>query len=33
MISSPAALALKQGLGLFGRPEDAALLDELVSLA
>ena len=33
-LSSPAAGSVfEQGLGLFGSPEDAALLDEVVSLA
>jgi hypothetical protein len=29
----PDATVLEQGLGLFGSPEDAALLDEVVQLA
>jgi hypothetical protein len=29
----PAQTVFEQGLGLFGSPEDAALLDEVVSLA
>jgi hypothetical protein len=33
-LSSPAARSVfEQGLGLFGGPEDAALLDEVVSIA
>jgi len=33
-MGSPAARTVfEQGLGLFGRPEDAALLDEVVSIA
>ena len=33
-VSSPAARSVfEQGLGLFGSPEDAALLDEVVSIA
>jgi len=31
--SAAAGSVFEQGLGLFGRPEDAALLDEVVSLA
>jgi hypothetical protein len=29
----PAGTVFEQGLGLFGSPEDAALLDEVVSIA
>ena len=29
----PAGTVFEQGLGLFGNPEDAALLDEVVSIA
>jgi hypothetical protein len=29
----PAKTVFEQGLGLFGSPEDSALLDEVVSLA
>ncbi len=29
----PAATVFEQGLGLFGSPEDAALIDEVVSIA
>lgn len=29
----PAKTPLEQGLGLFGSPEDSALLDEVVSIA
>ena len=32
-ISSMKAAVFEQGLGLFGSPEDAALLDEVVELA
>ncbi len=31
--AQPVASVLEQGLGLFGSPEDAALLDEVTSLA
>ena len=31
--SQPKATVFEQGLGLFGSPEDAALLDEVVQLA
>ena len=30
---APSATVFEQGLGLFGSPEDAALLDEVVTLA
>jgi hypothetical protein len=32
-MSQPKATVFEQGLGLFGSPEDAALLDEVVQLA
>ena len=32
-VTSPAGSVFEQGLGLFGSPEDAALLDEVVSIA
>ena len=32
-LSSPDATVFEQGLGLFGSPEDAKLLDEVVHLA
>ena len=30
---APAEVIFERGLGLFGSPEDAALLDEVVSIA
>ena len=32
-LGRPDATVLEQGLGLFGSPEDSALLDEVVELA
>jgi hypothetical protein len=32
-VSQPEATVFEQGLGLFGSPEDAAILDEVVQLA
>jgi hypothetical protein len=32
-MNQPHATVFEQGLGLFGSPEDAALLDEVVQLA
>ncbi len=32
-VSRPETTVFEQGLGLFGSPEDAALLDEVVQLA
>ena len=32
-LPSPDAMVFEQGLGLFGSPEDAKLLDEVVGLA
>lgn len=32
-MNQPQATVFEQGLGLFGSPEDAALLDEVVQLA
>ncbi len=32
-VSKPVKTVFEQGMGLFGSPEDAALLDEVVSIA
>jgi hypothetical protein len=32
-MNQPKTMVFEQGLGLFGSPEDAALLDEVVQLA